>query len=169
MKIGIFSDTHDNLPLIREAINIFNSEDVELVIHCGDFVSLFVVKEFKELGCPILAVYGNNDGEKAKLREWLKDINKDNEIDEFLAVEIDDLKFFITHGHYNTVLDTAINSGLYDIVVYGHTHKKVFESINNTLVINPGECCGYLTGEATIGILDTKSKEYKEYRLGEEE
>ncbi|ADG12770.1 MJ0936 family phosphodiesterase [Methanocaldococcus infernus] len=165
MKIGILGDTHDHLPNIRKAISIFNDEEVDLVIHCGDFVSLFVIKEFKELNSNIIAVYGNNDGEREKLKEWLLDIDDKNIISDFHSIEIDGLKFFITHGHYKEVLDLAINSGLYDVVVYGHTHKKLFETYNNTLIINPGECCGYLTGEATIGILDTKEKAYREIIL----
>ncbi|WP_456472588.1 MJ0936 family phosphodiesterase [Methanocaldococcus sp.] len=165
MKIGIFGDTHDYLPNIKKAIEIFNDEDVDLVIHCGDFVSLFVIKEFKNLNSNIVAVYGNNDGEREKLKEWLLEIDDNNIIADFHSLEIGGLKFFITHGHYKEILDLAINSKLYDVVIYGHTHKKVFETVDKTLIINPGECCGYLTGEATIGILDTKEKSYREIIL----
>jgi len=35
MKIGIISDTHDNLPQIKKAVEIFNREKVELVLHAG--------------------------------------------------------------------------------------------------------------------------------------
>ena len=55
MKIGIMSDTHDYLPNIRKAIEIFNEEKVDLVVHCGDFVSLFVIKEFKNLKAKVIA------------------------------------------------------------------------------------------------------------------
>jgi len=61
MKIGILSDTHDYLPNIRKAIEVFNREKVDTIIHCGDFVSLFVIKEFKNFN-RILTTYGNNDG-----------------------------------------------------------------------------------------------------------
>ncbi|ENN96028.1 phosphodiesterase [Methanocaldococcus villosus KIN24-T80] len=165
MKIGIISDTHDNLVNIRKAIEEFKKEGIDLLIHCGDFVSLFVIKEFYNINCDIIAVYGNNDGEREKLKEMLKNINKNNTIADFQSVEIDGLKFFITHGHYQEILDLAIASKLYDVIIYGHTHERVFENIDNTLIINPGECCGYLTGEATIGILDTEKREYKEIFL----
>ncbi|HCL90984.1 MAG TPA: YfcE family phosphodiesterase, partial [Candidatus Atribacteria bacterium] len=49
MKIGIISDTHDNLPKIKKAVGIFNREKVELVLHAGDFVSPFTFLEFKNL------------------------------------------------------------------------------------------------------------------------
>ena len=77
MKIGIMSDTHDHLPNIRKAIAVFNDEKVDMVIHCGDFVSLFVIKEFENLNSKIVGVLGNNDGEKTLLKEWLKELDSD--------------------------------------------------------------------------------------------
>ena len=165
MKIGIMSDTHDYLPNIRKAIDIFNNENVDIVVHCGDFVSLFVIKEFERLNARVVATYGNNDGERTKLKEWLKELNEENEIDEYLSFEADSLKFFVLHGTNNELLDAIIKSKNYDVVIYGHTHERVFEEIDNVLVINPGECCGYLSGIATIGILDTVSKKYEEFEL----
>jgi putative phosphoesterase len=61
----------------------------------------------------------------------------------------------------------AIKSGLYDVVIYGHTHERVFEEVDDVLVINPGECCGYLTGNPTVVILDTEKKAYKDINLDE--
>ena len=165
MKIGILSDTHDYLPNIRKAIDLFNKEKVEMLIHCGDFVSLFVIKEFKDFKGKILATYGNNDGERTKLKEWLKELNPENEIDDYLTFEIDHLKFFVLHGTNSEVLDAIIRSRKYDVVIYGHTHKRVFKEEDGVLVINPGECCGYLSGTATVGIFDTETKEYREFVL----
>ncbi|AEF96164.1 MJ0936 family phosphodiesterase [Methanotorris igneus] len=165
MKIGIMSDTHDYLPNIRKAIEIFNDEGVDLVIHCGDFVSLFVIKEFKNLKAKVIATYGNNDGERCKLKEWLKDVNEENIIDDYVSFEVDGLKFFVMHGTNKEVLDAIIASKKYDVVIYGHTHERVFNEKDGVLIINPGECCGYLTGKATIGIFDTKTKEYEEIEL----
>jgi putative phosphoesterase len=49
MIIGIISDSHDNLTQIKIAVDIFNREKVELVLHAGDFVSPFTFLEFKKL------------------------------------------------------------------------------------------------------------------------
>ena len=165
MKIGIISDTHDYLPNIRKAVDIFNGENVDIVVHCGDFVSLFVIKEFERLNARIVATYGNNDGERTKLKEWLKELNEENEIDDYLSFEADALKFFVMHGTNNEILDAIIKSKDYDVVIYGHTHERAFKEVDSVLVINPGECCGYLSGIATIGILDTVSKKYEEFEL----
>ncbi|ABR55277.1 phosphodiesterase, MJ0936 family [Methanococcus vannielii SB] len=167
MKLGIISDTHDHLKNIKKAIGVFNNEKVDLVIHCGDFVSLFVIKEFKKLNSKIISVYGNNDGEKVLLKEWLKEIDQDNELENYLSFEIDSLRFFVLHGTHGPILESVIKSKEYDVVIHGHTHESFFDEVNGILVINPGECCGYLTGKSSIGILNTVSKEYQEIDLDE--
>jgi uncharacterized protein len=46
LKIGIISDTHDDIENVQEAINIFNKNEVNLVIHTGDYISPRVIQEF---------------------------------------------------------------------------------------------------------------------------
>ena len=38
MKIGILSDTHDDIDNVNKAIDIFQENDVKAVIHAGDMV-----------------------------------------------------------------------------------------------------------------------------------
>ena len=49
MKIGVFSDSHDNVPMVKKAVELFNNEGVELVIHAGDFIAPFVVAAMGDL------------------------------------------------------------------------------------------------------------------------
>ena len=37
MKIGILSDTHDDIDNVKEAIYRFKEQKVELIVHAGDF------------------------------------------------------------------------------------------------------------------------------------
>jgi predicted phosphodiesterase len=72
MKIGIISDTHDDLDSLRSAIRIFKRERITYLIYAGDFVFPGVVDELKDLkpelpNIRIIAVLGNNDGEKLML------------------------------------------------------------------------------------------------------
>ncbi|MEL7671087.1 YfcE family phosphodiesterase [Methanobacterium sp.] len=66
------SDSHDNLPAIREAVKFFNEAKVELVIHAGDMISPFAANEIKNLNAEFKAVFGNNDGERDGLRHFFK-------------------------------------------------------------------------------------------------
>jgi putative phosphoesterase len=149
--IGIMSDSHDNLDAIRKAVKIFNSKDLDLIIHAGDLISPFTADEFQKLNPEIVAVYGNNDGEREGLKNAYKDICL---LDDFKEISIDGWKFAVIHGSNPAIVDSLALSGKYDVVVRGHTHKM--EILNGeTLVVNPGEVCGYISGEKTIVLLDT--------------
>ena len=71
MKIGIISDTHDDITNTNKAIDIFEHNKVEVVIHAGDMISPPVINEFKRLtenGVKFFGIFGNNDGEKDGLK-----------------------------------------------------------------------------------------------------
>ncbi|MGB5089822.1 MAG: metallophosphoesterase family protein [Nitrososphaeraceae archaeon] len=59
MKIGIISDTHDNIENIQKAVKEFNNRQVEIVLHAGDFVSPIAVESFA--GIKLVGILGNND------------------------------------------------------------------------------------------------------------
>jgi uncharacterized protein len=67
MKIGLISDTHDDIENVIRAIDIFNKEQVQYVIHTGDYVFPGIVMEFKNLNARSIGVLSNNDGERGKL------------------------------------------------------------------------------------------------------
>jgi len=46
-------------------------------------------------------------------------------------------------------------------VVHGHAHEAKVYRKGRTLIVNPGEACGYLTGRSTIALLDTSKLEVK--------
>ena len=74
MKIGIMADSHDNLEKIAAAVEVFNNEKVELVLHAGDFIAPFTARPLKYLKCPLTGVFGNNDGEKFGLLKQFEGI-----------------------------------------------------------------------------------------------
>ncbi|MEM1657433.1 MAG: metallophosphoesterase [Candidatus Jordarchaeales archaeon] len=152
--VGVMSDSHDNLEAIKRAVEFFNSKKVKLVLHAGDIISPFTIRVFRDLTCPIKAVTGNNDGDLLSLRRFFE--NKGEIYNFFLSLEVDGVKIAVNHGHYPEVLDSLISSGKYDVVICGHTHEKVNKIVGKTLVVNPGETCGYLTGGRSIAILDTE-------------
>lgn len=141
MKIGIISDTHDNLDAIDRAIETLNSYKIDLVIHAGDVISPFAARIFKELKSPLRVVYGNNDGERTGLKNLFKKLGVD--IDDFLELEIGGKRFAIYHGTIEGIQKSLIERGIYDVVIGGHTHKPEVNIHGRTIFINPGEVCGY--------------------------
>jgi len=153
MKVGVLSDTHDRLPAIREAVERFNAEGVELVLHAGDFVSPFVALALKELRAPLVGVFGNNDGDPLYLIERLRGIGEIHL--RYHTFEVDGLRAVLMHEPKS--IDALVASGHYDLIVYGHTHEVDLRPGRPT-VINPGEGCGWLSGRPTAVVFDTAAR-----------
>jgi putative phosphoesterase len=153
MLIGIMSDTHDNLPLVRKAIELFNQRKVEYVIHAGDYTSPFTLKLFKDLRCKYVGIFGNNDGDKV----LLLDRAEGNIRNQPYVFTLDDKKIVVMHEHQ--VADALADSGHFDLVVYGHTHKPDIRKKKNTLLVNPGEVSTYLYGKSTVALVDLDKME----------
>ncbi len=161
--IGIISDTHDDLGGIRKAIQFFNSGDIDLVLHAGDIISPFTVKEFKKLNCKFAGVFGNNDGERRGLNEKLSEIGA--KFNDILELEHGGVRICVYHGTYETIVNALANCNIYDVVIRGHTHTANITGKDKTLLINPGEVCGYLTGEKTVATLDIKKMKADIHKL----
>ena len=161
MKIGIIADTHDNLPQIKKAVEIFNQEKVELVLHAGDFVSPFTSVEFKNLNCPLKGVFGNNDGDKIYLQEKFKGIGE--LCPEPCQVNINQKNIIMLHK--DGLIDSLAESQKYELIIYGHTHRTDLRKMGKTLIVNPGECGGWITGKSTIALLDLENLEAKIIKL----
>ena len=158
MIIGIFSDSHDNMEMIEKAVDLFNSRKVHLVIHAGDFVAPFAIEPMEKLHCQLVGVFGNNDGERIGLYKRFQDIG---EVHNNLAdIEIAGRR--ICAVHYPELAEPIALSGLYDLVIYGHTHKIDIRTIrikadHESVLLNPGETGGWVTGRSTVAIVDLKS------------
>lgn len=153
--IGIMADSHDNLTAVRRAIAIFEEAGCRLVIHSGDFVAPFTARELALLNCPLKAVFGNCDGEKIGLEEAIRPFGEIRPAPLIWAE--DNLRFFLTHLHHD--VESLAHSGRYDVIIFGHTHRPEIRRIGQTLVINPGETGGWLTGKNTVALFDPLHRE----------
>lgn len=161
MLIGLMSDTHDNLPLVEKAVRKLNEEKVRLVLHAGDYVAPFVIPRLSGLRVKLIGVFGNNDGDKELLKKRFNE-NPMLEIHgNFASVKVDEIRVALLHGSEEELLKALIESEAFNVVVYGHTHKAEVYRKGKTLIVNPGEVCGYLTGKATIALLDTEKLEVR--------
>jgi len=156
MIIGLISDTHDRLPLIERAVKRLKEERVKLVLHAGDYISPFTAKPFANLDAPIIGVFGNNCAETETLRRVYSEVGADLR-GYFAEVEEDGVRIALTHGHLKSEMDKAMGGG-YDVVVRGHSHRASVREEKGILIINPGEVCGYLTGNSTVAFLDTEKR-----------
>lgn len=169
MIVGIMADTHDRLPLIDKAIKRLNEEKVVIVLHAGDYVSPFVVTHFKPLKAHLIGVFGNNEkrarvAERELLKKRFKTIGADLR-GNFAEIKINELKIALLHGDEKELLRSLISTQNHKIIVHGHTHEAKTYRKGETLVINPGEVCGYLTGKSTITLLNTQTLNVKTVKI----
>lgn len=132
---------------------------VKTVLHLGDVVAPFTLRALAREGIEkAYIVYGNNCGEKLGLKRVAGELGY--EIGDWPRVlELGGRRIIMLHGtgpaeETREIVDALAASNRYDIVLYGHTHMIDVRRIGNTLVLNPGEACGCLTGKTTIAILD---------------
>lgn len=133
--IVIISDTHENTPLIDEAVPKIQALSPELVIHCGDIVSPKVLDHFR--GLPMRFVFGNNDFEREALRRRAGELGFGS-IEDELILSLYEKDLYVTHGTRASTVEQTIDSQVYDYVFHGHTHLRRNEKIGRTRVINPG-------------------------------
>lgn len=118
-RIGVLSDTHGKLR--EEVVEILKSCDV--ILHAGDIHTQKVLDGLREIA-PLYIVRGNAD------KEWAEGLP------EILSEEICGLRVFMVHNKKQIPKET----GNYDLVVFGHSHKYEERREAGCLFLNPGSC-----------------------------
>ncbi len=157
MRIGIISDSHDHLTNLRKAVSALNDFQVDLVLHAGDYVAPFVVNELAQLQARLMGIFGNNDGERLGLAKRLAEIGQVQVQPLFLELE----GCRIAMVHEPEPVMAFARSGLFDLVIYGHTHQQELRQEGGCTILNPGEICGWLTGRASFAVVELPSREVK--------
>lgn len=159
MKIGIISDSHDSYDGVLKAVDVLRQREVGYVFHAGDIISPFTAKAFAGVSeAKFIAVFGNNDGEKLFLSSTVAEFG--GEIyEDCYSGKIAGRRIFMTHKP--NVAEAVAESGKYDIVIHGHTHKRHIRKVGKTLVIDPGESTNWLTGKGALVVLELADMRYE--------
>jgi putative phosphoesterase len=148
LKIGVLSDSHvyDLTSLSKKGIKLL--EDMDLIIHSGDFIGKGLVDELRKLG-NFNGVYGNMD--PFSIRE---------ELPEKVTLELQGFKVGVTHpseGGPPFGLEKRVKKKFekVDAIIFGHTHLPKNEVIGGVLYFNPGSITGkFPARHKTFGILE---------------
>jgi len=62
--------------------------------------------------------------------------------------------FRVAMSHYPEVARAVAAAGEHDLVCYGHDHQAYEARLGRTLLLNPGELAGALTGRPAFVLLD---------------
>lgn len=147
MRLGLVSDTHDNLPLAEVAARLFEGEGVDQVFHLGDVMDPETLAPFE--GFPLVVLRGNNDDEPWP-STWRQDLGG--------------LRVGATHGHEAPLLRSLVQEC--DLVLHGHTHRRRAERVERALVVNPGAL--HRTPRRTVAIIELPSLALTFYEVRED-
>lgn len=150
MRIGVVSDTHNNLKNVRKIVELFNTADVDAVIHTGDISQPKTLEVFAGLSAPMVGVFGNNDQEREGLAQAIA--KHGFEFHE-PPLELSWHSRSILVAHDPLELE-GVCTPQHELVLHGHTHLYRLEQSPNQTIFNPGECAGHLTGYNAIGVVD---------------
>lgn len=159
--IAVMSDSHDSLENVERAVKIVLERGIRLVVHLGDVISPFTLAKIVSSGLRTIVVLGNNDGEKIGLRRIAERNGSEVHEPPHLLV-VSGKKLLLLHGRGSPdetreFVEALAASGYYDAVLYGHTHIIDNRFVKDTLVLNPGELFGRLSGRASFAILNTRT------------
>lgn len=152
MRIGIFADAHDHLDHVRIAVDVFNRAACELVIFAGDFCSPIVVPPLRKLQCPVIACWGDNDGNRIGIEGGMRIVGPIGE-PPFCFRAKDGTRILLTH------LPDSIKGCVDDaeLVISAHSHRpSVVKDARGRLFVNPGEASGWFYRKPSVAIVETQ-------------
>jgi putative phosphoesterase len=156
MKVAILSDIHDHIPKLKSALSLVRDRGAEVVICCGDLCSPFIAKELG-LGFSglIHVVFGNNDGDRFRIAANAAKYPNLQFHGEYVELELGGKTFAV--NHFDHIGRALARGQQHDVVCFGHNHRFEIAQIGRTLLVNPGEIYGGLTGQSTFVVYDAST------------
>lgn len=157
-KIAIFSDSHDNIQHLENALQQAKVAGAEVLLHCGDLCAPFMLARMaQQFTGPIHVVFGNNDGDGRLLQTIAAQYPAVKLYGIYTEIEVANRQIALIH--YPEPARRIAQSGQLDLVCYGHDHQKLHEEIGKCHLVNPGELLG-MYGDPTWGLYDTTTHQY---------
>ena len=144
MKLLFASDIHGDSTTCEELIQIFKTENADMLVLSGDLLyhgprndlpegynPKEVIELLNSVSNKIIAVRGNCDSE---VDQMVLDFPM---MADYTLIYADGIKIYVTHGHiYSPQNPLKLSDG--EIMVSGHTHVLNADRIENKIFLNPG-------------------------------
>jgi uncharacterized protein len=148
MRIGIISDTHDQVARTAAAVRLLVAEGAEALIHCGDLTVPAVVRECARL--PSYYVFGNNDFDEDDLRRAMAETGGVC-LGRGGVVTLGGRRVAVTHGDRDAEVRRLARENP-DYLLLGHSHRPADERDGPVRRINPGAL--HRASSWTVALLD---------------
>lgn len=162
MRVGVLADTHDRVPAIAELVQRLVEGGASLLMHAGDHCSPFSLVPVNDANIPMLGVFGRNDGDPEGLAAVAAQGVGTELYESPHSFEVGGKQILIVHD----LADINTRSiEQHQFVIHGSTHQVEMKTRGETLMLNPGEACGWLYGACTAALLDLETKEVEIIKL----
>jgi putative phosphoesterase len=155
MRVGLMADSHDRLPAIAELVRQMQEGGVSMLIHAGDYCAPFALRPIEEASMSLAGVFGKNDGDTQGLLAKASAGFGAELFESPHSFEVGGQRILVVHD-IGEVQPRSIEG--HSIVVHGCTHQQEMKTRGDTLIVNPGESCGWLYGTPRAAILDLDTK-----------
>ncbi|HEV2644011.1 MAG TPA: metallophosphoesterase family protein [Candidatus Elarobacter sp.] len=162
MRVGILADTHDRVPAIAELVNRLVAGGASLLMHAGDHCSPFSLAPVNDSNIPMLGVFGRNDGDPEGLNAMAAHGVGTELYESPHSFEVAGKQILIVHD-IGDVHQRSLDK--HQFVFHGSSHKVEMTTRGDTLVLNPGEGCGWLYGSCTAALVDLDTREVEIIKL----
>jgi hypothetical protein len=163
MKIGVLSDTHDNLSTLIYVLNNFRESGIDTIIHCGDLTGLEMVSHLE--GFRVIYTIGNMDGLTGTIKKRIEGMREDNFVGTVFQGLIDSVPVAATHSHIEGTVMKLVREGRCKWLFHGHTHEKRDEVIRGVRIVNPGALGGLGREPRSFCIVDLAQEKVEFFRL----
>lgn len=160
MLIGLISDSHNNRPNLRYALDIFRELEINIILHAGDLISAEMLEELKQFS--LFFSFGNGD-DPLYITTKARDVSDTFVCEEMLDLNLAGKHIFMIHGDHRSEIERHIASKKYDFVIHGHSHRFRDERVGSTRVINPGALGGRFVEDRSFATLDLARNELQRY------
>jgi len=166
MRVGLIADTHDRLPAIAELVSQMQAAGVGMILHAGDYCSPFALRAFEEAHVSLAGVFGKNDGDTQGLVSRAQSAFGAELFESPHSFEIGGRRILLVHDIGDVNKRSVLS---HELVIHGHTHQQEMKTRGETLIVNPGEACGWIYGTPSAAILDLDAMTVEFLTLGASE
>jgi putative phosphoesterase len=153
LRIGILSDTHDQVARTGRAVAMLQAEGAAALIHCGDLTGPDVVYECCVLPC--YYVFGNNDFDEDALRAAMNATGGVC-LETGGLIELAGRRIAVAHGDLPREV-RRLESTAPDYLLFGHSHHPTDQREASIRWINPGAL--HRASTWTVALLDLAKDE----------
>jgi putative phosphoesterase len=154
MRVGLLADTHDRVPAIAALARLMAERGARMLLHAGDFCAPFAIRPLLGPQLPVGGVFGRNDGDRQGLLGTAAAGIAVELFESPHTFEVGGRQILLVHD-IGDVQARSVEA--HSLVVHGCSHRSEYRRRGDTLIINPGEACGWLHGTPSAAILDLET------------